>query len=188
MFPQARTVRSDRHPWSNGRRGKPAFGALIRIALIAGLTAAVVEMIFVLPIQAMLGASPKVVFQSIARGALGVAAFKEGLVSMALGIFIHLLISVAAAAWFVAAATKSPVLVRRPVTSGILFGALVYLVMTLIVVPLSAIGFHLPKSALLMAISIAVHLFAFGLPISLVTAAMFRKSYGIPQLRVADAP
>jgi hypothetical protein len=154
--------------------------ALFRISLLAGLTASIVEMIVVLPIQAMLGASPEVVFQSIARGLLGRAAFTEGLGSMALGIFIHVLISVVAALCFVAAAARTPALVERPVISGVIFGVLVYLVMTFIVVPLSAIGFHLPKSYGLMAISFAVHLFAFGLPIGLVTAAMLGRSSDVP--------
>lgn len=133
-------------------------------------------MIFVLPIQAALGASPVVEFQSIAMGALGRAAFQQGLGSAALGLFVHLLISVAAAGIFLMAAMWRPVLIRRPVTSGIVFGLLAYLVMNFVVIPLSAIGFHLPKSAFLGALSLAVHLFAFGLPIALVSKAMLRVS------------
>lgn len=150
-------------------------GLLIRTSLLAGLVAAAVEMAFVLPIQAMLGASPTIVFQSIASGALGRAAFAEGLGSAGLGLLVHILISVVAATLFVFAAIRWPVLIRRPGLSGPAFGIIVYLVMNFVVIPISAIGFHLPKSAFLGFVSFAIHLVAFGLPISLVTAAMLRR-------------
>jgi len=54
-------------------------------------------MVFVLPIQEFLGASPVVVFQSIASGALGEAAFHEGLAAAGLGLGVHLFISLVAA-------------------------------------------------------------------------------------------
>ncbi len=52
------------------------------------------------------------------------------------------------------------------------YGVLVYLIMTFVVVPLSAIGFRPPRSLILMLTSLAVHVFAFGLPISLVVSAL----------------
>jgi hypothetical protein len=144
-------------------------------ALAAGLAAAVVEMVFVLPIQAMLGASPVVVFQSIASGALGKAAFSGGLASAALGVGVHLLVSLVAAAVYVFTADRWPALLRRPFSGGILFGLAVYVVMNFGVVPLSRIGFHLPKSPELLALSLSIHLFAFGLPIGLVARAMLTR-------------
>ena len=42
--------------------------------------------------------------------------------------------------------------------------------MNFVVIPLSAIGFKPPKFDLLWLISVAVHLFAFGVPISLAAA------------------
>jgi len=42
-------------------------GRMLMVAAVAGLVAAVVEMVFVLPIQALgLGHSPEVAFQSVA--------------------------------------------------------------------------------------------------------------------------
>ena len=55
------------------------------------------------------------------------------------------------------------------------YGAVVYVVMTSIVIPLSAIGFHWPRSLVLVSMSFGVHLFAFGLPISLVARAMLGR-------------
>jgi uncharacterized membrane protein YagU involved in acid resistance len=146
---------------------------MLATALIAGLTGAIVEMVFVLPIQAFaLGHSPELVFQSIAMGALGRAAFTGGLASALLGAAVHGLISVVAAGVYVLAAVRWPVLVRRPVAGGIIFGALVYGVMTFVVIPLSAIGFQAPKSPGLALLSLSIHLIAFGLPIALVVRAM----------------
>ncbi|HEX4742137.1 MAG TPA: hypothetical protein VH353_12460, partial [Caulobacteraceae bacterium] len=70
-------------------------GKLFWIALVAGGVGAVVEMIFVLPIQQFgLHHSPAVVLQSIAMGAQGQAAFRGGAASVALGVGIHILVSV----------------------------------------------------------------------------------------------
>ena len=144
------------------------------VTLIVGVIAAVVEMVFVLPIQATLGATPVKVFQSIASGALGKAAFAGGLATAGLGVGIHVLVSVVAAGLFVFAADQWGALIRRPFTSGIFYGAIVYVVMNFVVIPLSAIGFSFPKSADLFALSFSVHLFAFGLPIALVARRMLR--------------
>ena len=143
--------------------------------IIAGPFAAVAEMVIVLPIQARLGASPERVFQSIAFGALGRAAFHEGLGSALLGVFFHLLISVVAAGLYAAAAVRRPILLNNPVLGGILYGAACYVFMTFVVIPLSAIGFQLSKSPVLLAMSIAVHLFAFGLPLALAVTASIRR-------------
>jgi hypothetical protein len=148
--------------------------AVVRVAVLAGLAAAIIEMVFVLPIQQYLGASPLVVFQSIAAGALGKAAFGEGLPAAALGVAVHVLISLVAAGVFVCASLRWPVLLRSPWVSGILYGVVVYLVMTFVVLPLSAIGLRLPKSFVLWTISFSIHLFAFALPIALVTRRLLR--------------
>ncbi|THD62869.1 hypothetical protein [Phenylobacterium sp.] len=139
------------------------------VSLATGLAAAAVEMAVVLPIQAAMGASPALVFQSIAAGAVGrAAALAGGASTVALGVFVHVLISVVAAGLYVFASDRLPVLLRRPVTLGILYGVPCYGVMTFVVIPLSRIGFALPKSLLLFSLSFGTHLFAFGLPIAVV--------------------
>jgi uncharacterized membrane protein YagU involved in acid resistance len=144
----------------------------LRVAIAAGIAAAAIEMVFVLPIQNFLGASPLVVFQSIASGALGKAAFQEGLAAAALGLGIHLFVSLVAAGLYVLAAQRWPALLRRAAVCGMAYGVLVYLIMTFVVVPLSAIGFRPPRSLILMLTSLAVHVFAFGLPIALIVSGL----------------
>jgi uncharacterized membrane protein YagU involved in acid resistance len=152
--------------------GVGGVGRKLWVSAVAGIVAAVVEMAVVLPIQAKLGATPAQVFQSIAAGAVGRAAFAGGLQMVALGVVLHTLISLVAAALFVFATDRLPVLLRRPVVSGVLYGAACYVVMTFVVMPLSKIGFSMPKTLFLFSLSFGVHLFAFGLPIGLAARAM----------------
>ncbi len=151
-------------------------GRLFLVALSAGLVAAVTEMVFVLPIQHLLGNSPVVVFQGIAFGWLGKAAFKGGLSAALLGVGIHVFVSVVAAGLFAFAAQHLAFLRERPAASGMLYGIACYVVMTFIVIPLSAIGFHPPRSLFLAGLSLAIHIFAFGLPIALVANALMPRS------------
>ena len=136
---------------------------------IAGLAAAVVEMLVVLPVQSALGVTPLQVFQSIASGWQGEAAYAGGMASALFGAALHLFISLVAAGVFVYASRIWPVLVARYLSAGLIYGALVYGVMNYVVVPLSAVSFKPASAASLIVTSFAVHVFFFGLPIPLVT-------------------
>jgi len=136
--------------------------------LIAGAVAAAVEMLVVLPIQSLLGVPPLILFQSIASGWQGSAAYSGGLASALLGAALHLVISTVAAGIFVYASRIWPILVQRYFFSGLVYGALVYAVMTYVVVPLSAASLKPATETPLIATSFAVHLFFFALPISMV--------------------
>jgi uncharacterized membrane protein YagU involved in acid resistance len=78
------------------------------------------------------------ILQSVASGLLGRAAYDGGVATMALGTFLHFLIATSAAAAYVAASTRMPLLVRRAVLCGLAFGVAVYLFMNYVVLPLSA--------------------------------------------------
>ncbi len=149
---------------------------LVLATVVAGLVAAVVEMVFVLPIQALvLHNSPEAVFQSIAMGATGRAAFVGGWASAVQGMAWHTLVSLTAAAVYGLGAMHWPVLLRRPVICGLGFGVAVYVFMIFGVIPLSKIGFTMPAANVLTLVSFAIHLFAFGLPIALVMRAIMSR-------------
>jgi hypothetical protein len=143
--------------------------------LAAGLLAAVAEMLLVLPIQYKLGATPDIVFQSIASGALGKQAFHDGIYTVVLGIGIHVLISLCAAAAYLFMAMRWPVVREHWAVSGMLYGIIVYVLMTFVVIPLSAIGFAMPRSWGRFLMSFSIHIFAFGLPIALVCRIFERR-------------
>ncbi len=105
--------------------------------------------------------------QNIASGVLGAASFRDGARSAALGVVLHFVIALGAAATYYWASRKLRVLVERAVLSGMIYGALVYVFMHQVVIPLSAApaGGHLPLAY--QAAEFVEHWFFVGLPIAL---------------------
>jgi len=144
-------------------------------ALVTGVAAAAIEMIFVLPIQGSLGHSPGIVFQSIASGTMGKAAYIGGTPAVLLGIFYHVLISVVAAGVYIAVATRLPVLYSRPLLGGLLCAVVAYVVMNWAVLPLSAVGYTPTTNPVMMALSFAIHVIGFGWPIAYIGRMMAQR-------------
>ena len=84
--------------------------------------------------------SPFVIAQAIARGVLGKDAFSGGVSSAALGVILQWAMSLIIAAIFVFAATRMRILLRRWIAAGVAYGAVVFVVMNYVVVPLSRVG------------------------------------------------
>jgi hypothetical protein len=77
--------------------------------------------------------------QGIASGLLGRQSFEMGATSWVLGLCIHFFIALSMAAVYYAASRKLPFLAEYPLICGLFYGMALYVVMNLIVVPLSAI-------------------------------------------------
>ena len=107
-----------------------------------------------------------VIYQSIASGLLGRQAYRGGFATAALGLFLHFFIATTAAAVYVGASRKLPLLVRQPVPCGLGFGAAVYFFMKYVVLPLSAVSRLTPFEPAAM----VGHAFLVGLPIALVAS------------------
>ena len=116
------------------------------------------------------GVAPQRIFQSVASGLLGKAAYKGGVQTAALGLGLHFGIMAVMVAVYVLASLRLPVLTKRPVVMGLGYGLATYLVMNYIVLPLSAAGprghFVLPNfiNALM------AHLVLVGLTIAMIAA------------------
>jgi uncharacterized membrane protein YagU involved in acid resistance len=109
------------------------------------------------------------VLQSIAGGLLGQEAYAGGLGTTVLGLGLHFFIATTAAGVYGVAARQWPLLTRRPFVCGLVYGAVVYLVMYGVVLPLSAWKLRfLNQSASAIATGLLIHLFCVGLPIALV--------------------
>ena len=96
--------------------------------------------------------------------------FPERWNSVALGVAIHYAIALTWTGIFLFAALKFSTITRRPLLSGVIYGCLVYLIMTFMVLPLS--GVPHPPAAITVASRINAVLaliFCIGLPISLLT-------------------
>jgi hypothetical protein len=116
------------------------------------------------------GAQPIRIFQAIASGLLGRSAFSGGLAAALLGVALHFFIAFMIVATFFVASRHIPLLRRSPVWSGLLYGVAAYLVMNLVVLPLSAAG----RSTFAWPVVInglLIHMFGVGLPSSLFARA-----------------
>ena len=105
------------------------------------------------------------IFQSVAKGLLGPAAFKGGAATAALGLFLHYFIATTMSVTYYFAAREWSPLRRHPLAAGAAYGLLLYVIMNYVVLPLSAAGSGSPDR-LWVALSIAVHMFLIGVPIA----------------------
>lgn len=104
--------------------------------------------------------------RGIAAGLLGPEARHGGLGAYILGIFLHYFIALSAAAVFYLGTRKLGFLTQHPLVCGLFFGIAVFLVMTLVVVPLSALHFHGPFSYRGLVQGLLIHMFLIGVPIA----------------------
>lgn len=110
-----------------------------RTALLAGGAAATIDILFAFAFFGwQLGVTPQRVLQSVASGLLGPAAYSGGAAAATLGLVAHYFILIVAAATYLAAAQRLPMLNRRAVQCGLAFGVAIYVAMTFVIVPLSA--------------------------------------------------
>ena len=103
---------------------------------------------------------------AIAAGLLGPQAFQGGAVTYVLGIFLHFFIACSAAAVYYGASRGLRFMTEHPLVCGLLFGAAVEEVMTLIVLPLSALHARGPYTLHDLILGLLVHMVVVGLPIS----------------------
>lgn len=87
--------------------------------------------------QGQLGIGPQRLLQGVAGALLGPAAIEQGWASAALGLVMHYSVAFAVTAVFYLLSRRFPVLVKWPVVSGLIYGAVVFLVMFRVVIPLT---------------------------------------------------
>ncbi|HMJ05271.1 MAG TPA: hypothetical protein VK474_03355 [Chthoniobacterales bacterium] len=135
--------------------------------LLGGTIAGALDITYAIGFSAWRGVAPRRILQSVASGLLGAPAFDGGWPAAALGLVLHFCIALSAAAIFWAASRWLSILVRRAVIAGILYGAAIYAVMNLVVVPLSAFPRKLAFPPIVFITGLLVHMFCIGLPIAL---------------------
>ena len=113
-------------------------GALALI-LEVGLIAGTLDITDALVFSHLRGITPTMVFQYIASGLIGRQAFQLDGTSVALGVALHYAIALSWTGIFYVASRKFPILRRRPVVSGAVYGCVVYLFMNWVVLPLSSV-------------------------------------------------
>jgi hypothetical protein len=138
----------------------------VRAIFWGGLLTGVLDLTAAFVIFGLQGARPFRILQHIASGLLGPASFAGGWNTAALGLFLHFLIAYVAAVVYYAASRELIFLTKQAVLFGMLYGAVIHVFMTFVVLPLSAIR-KVPFSFSGFFVVLVVHMFFVGPPISL---------------------
>jgi len=109
-----------------------------RAVLHGGLAIALIDFCYCVLFWSSQGVAPMRILQSIAAGALGKASFSGGVATALLGAGFQWFIGICFVLAYALVAQRLDVLVRHPRRYGIAYGMLLYIVMSRIVVPLSA--------------------------------------------------
>ena len=137
----------------------------IRAIVITGLVVGAMDITSAFIIAISRGSTVTRLLQFVASGLIGQKAFQGGTATAALGLVLHFVIAFTVVIVFYIASRRLAVLRRWAVPSGILYGMIVFAVMNLIVLPLSAAR---PRHSLTGdLIQIGIHMFVIGLPTSL---------------------
>ena len=139
--------------------------------LIAGLVAGILDGA-VATIQFMInsgGKSPAIVFKYISSALIGKEAMAGATGMVILGILLHMLIATIFAAIFFFLYKNIHWISKHIFVSGIVYGILVWVAMTRVVIPLSKIprpkSFDITKAF----IAVLILIFCIGIPIALIT-------------------
>lgn len=143
-----------------------SFKQVLLIALVAGTLDGLAAVIFLGKMN-FTG-----VFQYISSAIIGPEAFAGGIKTALIGLVLHYFIAFSFTLVFTIASTKTPILRKNVILSGILYGIVVWTIMTLLIVPLTKIPaapFNYERAIL----NVVILIFCIGLPISYLTARKF---------------
>ena len=144
-------------------RTPPGF---LSTAVLAGLVAGALDITAAVVLN--LRVTAQVVFQSVASGWIGAEAYRGGWPTAWLGLASHFGIMLGIAGIYVLLAMMQPSLRRNWPVAAVGWGGLVWVVMTWVVVPLSAAP--LPQPDMAGAIKgLLTHVIAVGLPMAAIT-------------------
>ena len=131
---------------------------------VGGLIVGLLDLLYAIVVYSP--KKPILIPQTIASGVLGVKSYSGGIRTAVLGVVLHFVIALGAAAVYYLASRKLTFLVDSAVLFGLIYGALVYFFMHLVVLPLSAAPpSHMPL--IYKVFEFVEHWFWVGLPIAL---------------------
>jgi len=150
---------------------KKGWNTILKATLIAGIldiTAALV--MFYLKTKK----SPVLVLKYITSAIIGKSAYSDGLLMPLLGLLLHFIIAFIWATIFFLLYPKIISLLKNSVVAGLLYGVVVWLVMNLLVLPITQVPkspFNLPQALT----GMLVLMLAIGLPIALIVDTYYRR-------------
>ena len=142
---------------------KRLFITILQTGLLVGTldaTAAVIQ--FIIPTVR----NPVRIFEYIASGVFGMKAFSGGAAMPVMGLVFHYFIAAAWTSLFFTVYPRIPWLAKNKVVSGLLYGVFIWLMMNLVILPLTNVP-HFPISFTGAAIGMLILMLVVGLPISL---------------------
>jgi hypothetical protein len=104
--------------------------------------------------------------RAVTAGLLGRGALHGGAATYALGVTLHFFIALSAAAIYYAASLRLYFLAEHALVCGVFYGIAIFLVMNLIVLPVSGLHARGPFELTALIRGLLVHMFLIGLPIS----------------------
>lgn len=182
LVPDARSSASanvallnQRSCFENRRSMRINYHQLALISL-AGIIAGVLEISFIAYFAHATGETFRHMLQTIASGVLGYASYSMGRTSAAFGLVCHFGIVLAMATAFHAMASRYVALLRHPLASAVVYGAVLFFLMNFVVVPLSKAPATITKEGLDAARSLLSHIVFVAYPIVLLTNCAIGRS------------
>jgi len=129
---------------------------ILRTTLLVGI----LDIVEVILFYALRDVAPIRVLQGVATGWLGREAFRGGWPVAVLGLVTHFFIAFVVVAVYALVARRIKI---HPLIAGTIYGLLMYAVMNLVVLPLSAAGTPHPTTAVLVN-GLFAHIFCVGIP------------------------
>ena len=145
----------------------------LEAALISGAIAGILDIGLAAGINLV---SPVIVLKAIASGLLGPPAFSGGVGTITLGLLLQILMSVVIALIYVVAADRVAGF-DHPWAGGSFYGLIIFLVMNLVVVPLSAYPYPTKITPYWVLANLAA-MIAFGTIVALVVRQVMGSSTG----------
>ena len=141
---------------------------LLRPIALGGMFIFLIQCLHQWIVATLLQGNPYIlVWHYIASGALGMAAFEGGIATALLGLLFHLIISFVIAGVFIVSAGRIALVRRHVIAGSLLYGLGVFVVMIMIVTPLSAAPpLPAPTTPWLLE-SILEHILLVGLPLGI---------------------
>jgi hypothetical protein len=122
------------------------------------------------------GVRPVIIMQSVASGLLGAPAYQGGAKTAALGVVLHYFIATMWTVVFYVESRKLRFLIARPITWGLVYGVIVYVLMNFVVLPVSAFPQRTTPTLTSRIINLVIIVLCIGLPIALITRRFSRQS------------
>jgi hypothetical protein len=145
---------------------------MTRAILLGTLAVGTLDLADALIFFGLRGVQPIRICQSIASGLLGRASFSGGMKTALLGLVLHYFIAFLIVTTCVVLSRWIPLLRTQPIPAGMAYGIGAYLVMNLIVLPLSAVG--RPTFVPVVVLNgVLIHMFGVGVPSCLAARAAY---------------